>query len=168
MASYNKRKFGKLYDKQVEKIYRFVFLKVGSKETAEDLTAQVFTKGWDRFRVGQKIQNPSAYLFRIARSEVADFYRKNSQFQVISAEAHLVIDPSPSSEQIEQGKEDIQSIHKCLSELSADHQDALILRYANHCSHKEIARVMDKTEGAVRVLTHRALKELKTKYEKLK
>lgn len=164
MANYQ-HKFSKLYDKQVERIYRFIFLKVGSRETAEDLTAQVFTKGWERFRLGQKIKNPSAYLFQIARSKVADYYRSSSKYQFVSTEANFVVDPSPLPEQTEQKKSDIEELQKYLGELQNDYQDVLILRYINDCSYKEIARVMARTEGAARVLVHRALKELRGRYE---
>ena len=163
MFQSKKRRFEKIYNSQVDRIYRFVFLKVATKEIAEDLTAQVFTKGWERFRTGGKIRNPSAYLFQIARSQVADFYRTDSKYQIISTEVHLVVDPSLSAEQEQQKQLDLSALQKCLGQMPDNYQDVLILRYVNNCSHKEIAKVMDKTEGAVRVLAHRALKDLREK-----
>ena len=56
------RQFSKIYDELVDKIYRFVYLKVSSQEVAEDLTSRVFIKGWDRYRQGvDKIENPKAF-----------------------------------------------------------------------------------------------------------
>ena len=160
-----KRKFAKIYDKYVEKIYRFVFLKVDSQQAAEDLTAQVFTKGWDRFRTGEKIKNPSAYLYQIARAEIADHYRKGAKFQIISTEANPIPDPQPTAEENLGLKSDIEVLRTSLSQLNDDYQNVIIWRYLEDLSFKEIARIMERPEGTVRVMVHRALKELREKME---
>jgi len=163
---HKKRKFAKIYDHNVEKIYRFIYLKIGSVETAEDLAAQVFAKSWKQFKSGKEIKNTSAYLFQVARAEIADYYRKGSRYKIISTQAVEVTDEAPTPEQEQKIKSDIEEMQDVLNELKEEHQDVLILRYIDDYSVEEIALMMNKSENAVRVMLHRALKELREKMEK--
>jgi len=165
-----KKKFAKIYDKYVNKIYRFIFLKVGSQEAAEDLTSQVFTKGWKRFRKSQDIKNPSAYLYQIARAEIADYYSKGAKFQMVSTEANPIvnsqlIDPRPTAEEEIKFQSDIEMLRTSLTQLNDDEQNIIIWRYLDGLSFKQISQIMERPEGTVRVMIHRALKELKEKME---
>lgn len=167
MAGEANKKFGKIYDKHIDKIFRFVFLKTGSKETAEDITGQVFAKGWKKFSLqGMSIKNVSAYLFQIARAEVANHYRDASKFKIISAQA---------VEEIEDGQLGVEStqeisimgqdIKEALKELENDLQDIIIWHYVEGMGFKEIGQLLNRPEGTVRVMAHRALKELRGKME---
>lgn len=158
-----RKKFAKLYDKYVEKIYRFVFLKVSSQEVAEDLTSQVFTKGWKRFKKREKIANPSAYLYQIARAEIANHHREKAKFPIVQATADQVIDPNPPSQENQELQSDLKILKKVLAELKDDYQNVVIWRYLDGLSVGEIARMMERPEGTVRVMVHRALKELREK-----
>ena len=99
----NKRKeFGKIYDKHIDKIYRFIFLKVSSQEIAQDLCSETFLKGWEAYKnqksnlKNQKeIENVSAFLYRIARNLVTDHYRQKSRNQTVSTEFVSITDPQP-------------------------------------------------------------------------
>lgn len=159
----NRKKFTKLYDKNIKKIYRYIFLKTGAVETAEDLASQVFIKGWKKLQTGQKIGNMPAYLFQIARTEIADFYRKKSKYQIISTEA--VAEPSelPNLEEEQQFKWEARQAKALLGQLKEDYQDVLILRYIDGYDVKKVALMLNKTEGNTRVLLHRALQSLKEK-----
>jgi RNA polymerase sigma-70 factor (ECF subfamily) len=165
------KKFAKIYDKYVEKIYRFIFLKVDSQESAQDLTGQVFAKVWDKFRksngTSDDIKNPVAYLYQVARREIANYHRQKSKFQTISTQNLSLPDPHPSSEQTFTLKEELFEIKNCLAQLNEDYQNVIIWRYLENLSIKEIAKMMEKSKGAVRVMLHRALKELREKMEKL-
>ncbi len=161
--AYPKKKFAKLYDKYVEKIYRFVFLKVSSQEEAQDLTSQVFTKGWRKFRKGEKIDNPSAYLYQIARAEIANHHREKARFQTVQATADQLIDPNPGLEEKSKLDSDVAAVKNCLAKLNNEYQDVLVWKYIDGYSNKEIAQMMEKPEGTVRVMVHRALKELRGK-----
>jgi len=73
MANY-RREFSKIYDQCIDKIYRFIFLKVNSKEIAQDLCSETFLKGWETYKKNTKIENPSAFLYRIASILVIDYF----------------------------------------------------------------------------------------------
>lgn len=159
----NKQKqYTKIYDEYVSRIYRFVCLKVGSIEIAEDITSQVFVKCWKRFKEGLKFDNESAYLFRVAKTEVADHYRKASKYKIISTSSAQEI---PSQEKSPEEEEDIKwQINKAqglLAKLKDEYQDILILRYVDGYDIDEIALMLNKTEANVRVTAHRALKALR-------
>jgi len=167
MANY-KKKFAKLYDKYVDKIYRFVFLKVSSQEIAEDLTGQVFAKGWGRIsktKNQKQIENVPAYLYQIARAEIANYYRDKAKFQTIQATTDQIADPGVGLEEKSKLDSDFETVRACLPQLKEDYQDVLIWRYLDDYSNKEIGRMLRKSEGAVRVMIHRALKELREKME---
>ncbi len=162
MASGANKKFAKIYDKHIDKVYRFVFLKTGSKELAEDLTSQVFTKGWKKFKLqGAEIKNMSAYLFQIARAEVASHYRESSKFQVVSVQAVEIADEKENLET----SHDIglmgKGVQAALKQIEEEPQNILIWHYVEGLSFKEIGGFLGRPEGTVRVMAHRALKELR-------
>lgn len=170
-----KRRFSRLYDKYVEKIYRFVLLKVESQEVAEDLTSQVFTKAWDKFRIvnnphKNKIKNPTAYIYQIARAEIANHHRQKAKFQVISTDMGQIDDSQavtePTAEENQELESEIEILKKNLKQLKDDYQDIIIWRYLDGFSIKKIAQITERPEGTVRVMIHRALKELKEKMKK--
>ncbi|MDD5738589.1 MAG: sigma-70 family RNA polymerase sigma factor [Candidatus Pacebacteria bacterium] len=166
MASPENKKFAKIYDKHIDKIYRFIFLKTGVKEVAEDITSQVFTKGWRKFKLqGCEVKNMSAYLFQIARAEVANHYREKNKFQIISAQAVEIIDDQPNPETTQEIVVNTQDAQSALRELEDGLQDILIWHYVEGMSFKEIGGLLSRPEGTVRVMAHRALKELREKME---
>lgn len=160
------KKFSKLYDKHIDKIYRFIYLKVDSVETAQDLTSQVFTKGWKVFQLGQDIQNPSAYLFQLARTTIADHYRKTSHYQIVSLETVSIKDEAPAIEEAQQMKADLEKAKGALKKLEENYQNVLIMRYLDDLPIKTIAEVLQKPESTIRVMTHRGLKMLREKMGK--
>jgi RNA polymerase sigma-70 factor (ECF subfamily) len=164
-----KKEFIELYDQYAPKIYRFVYLKVNSVQDSEDLTSEVFFKFWDNFIRNRdnkkKIDNPRAFLYRIANNLVTDFYRKKSRTELISDPKEDVIlakikDSTDLNDQIN-AELDISEVKKALARLKGEYQNIIIWRYLDDFSNKEIAQIMEKPEGTVRVLVHRALKELK-------
>ncbi len=162
-----KKKFGKIYDQYVEKIYRFVFLKVSSQEIAEDLTSKVFLKGWEAFRKTEnkgenKIDNPQAFLYQIARNSVIDHYREKGRTRIISTElTPQMADPRTNLEEAAKTSSDLEIVKQAMQNLKGDYQEVIIWHYLDDLSISEIAKVLNKQEGAVRVMLHRALKALK-------
>jgi len=158
-----RKEFSKIYDKYIEKIYRFVFLKVNSPEVAEDLTSETFLKGWQTFRIQNskfRIQNPPAFLYQIARNLVIDYYRQKGRAQVVSAD-YRIIDPRINLEEKANLSSDFEQVRRALTNLKEDYQDVIIYRYLDELSVPEIAKIMGKSEGTIRVLLHRALAALR-------
>lgn len=161
--------FSKIYDKYIDKIYRFIFLKVSSPEIAEDLCSETFLRGWRAFKrqetsdkgQGTKIENPPAFLYQIARNLVIDHYREKGKAQFVSAEHARIIDPRINLEKSAYLNSDFEQIRTALVKIKGDYQDVIIYRYLDDLSMPEIAKILDKSEATVRVMLHRALKSLK-------
>lgn len=158
--------FGKLYDLNLPKIYRFVFLKVGRKQDAEDITQQVFTSAWQNMKGYEHKGFPfSSWLYRIAGNAVIDYYR--------TAKANVSIDQVPEeyfsettdTEQNIDTAINMTTVRVALTKLDHDQQSVLLMKFVEDLTNKEIAETLGKTEGAVRVIQHRALKQLKAKLD---
>ena len=165
----NSRKtFSKIYDKYIDKIYRFIFVKVNSKEIAEDLTSESFSKAWSSFKEkGSDIENIQAFLYRIARNLVTDYYRQKGRAHIIPTDNPRIIDPRHNLKEEVEIKSDIENIKIVLSNLKDDYQNVIVWRYLDDLSIPEVAKLLDRTEDATRVLLHRALKVLKDKMDQV-
>ncbi|MFA4999226.1 MAG: sigma-70 family RNA polymerase sigma factor [Parcubacteria group bacterium] len=154
--------FGRLYDYYLPAIYRFILLKVGQREEAEDLTHQVFLKAWQNISGFTERGFPlSSWLYRIARNLIADRYRKTRPFIGISEEfvsEQLIFRPDTTKLD---DKKDIARIMDSLRELKDVERDVVIMRFVEDLSVKEVAEAINKSEGAVKLIQHRALKRIK-------
>ena len=154
--------FSKIYDQYIDKIYRFIFLKVNSQEIAQDLCSETFLRGWQTFKEkNEEIENIQAFLYRIARNLVTDHYREKGKAKVISAEYWEVTDPRQNLEEKSLLKSDFDNIRMALASLKEDYQDVIIWHYLDDLPIPEVAKLLGRTESATRVLLHRALKALK-------
>lgn len=158
--------FSKIYDRYIDKIYRFIFLKVSSQEIAEDLCSETFLRGWETFREDQnKIENPQAFLYQVARNLVIDHYREKGRTQIVSADYVPIADPRANFEEKSFLNSDLARIKVVLADLKGDYQEVIIWHYIDDLSISEIAKMENKSEGAVRVMLHRALKTLQNNLE---
>ncbi len=153
--------FRAVYEAQVGAVYRYICSKVGSREEAEDLTAQVFTKaigGLDFSRDTHVIQS---WLFQVARTTIADHWRAVGRMRTISLDlltttgwegpaAHDAVMPDDAAPR--------QLVAGILAQLPPHYQEVLRCRFLLGFSLKETAQRMGLTEGNVKVLQFRALK----------
>jgi len=157
----DKKAFGDLYERYMGDIYRYIFYRVSNQQDAEDLTEQVFLKGWQgigRYRGEVPFK---AWLFRIAHNTVVDHYRTRKETLPL-AEDSLVSGQNHDMEEKLLSEEKSIQLAAAIGRLSPDHQHVLTLRFINGLSVREAALVLDRSEGAVRVLQHRALKAART------
>lgn len=166
LKSGDKEAFGQIYDLYVDKIYRFIYFKVSTKEEAEDLTSETFLKIWNY--VNQKeeereVINPRALLYKIAHGLIVNFYRSSVRKSTINIDEQirqLADERQDLAEEIAVGHE-VKQIEEALRHLKNDYRDVVMLRYVEEFAINEIAKILNKTPGAVRTLLHRALKALK-------
>ncbi|OGZ70038.1 MAG: hypothetical protein A2904_01310 [Candidatus Staskawiczbacteria bacterium RIFCSPLOWO2_01_FULL_33_9] len=163
--------FSHIYDQYIDKIYRFVYFKVSSQEIAEDITSKVFLRGWEAFQKQELAQrgnilNPSAFLYQIARNAVIDHYRDKAKMKVISTEiTPQIVDPKVGLEEGAILSSEFQEVKLAIQNLKQDYQDIIICHYIDDMNIPEIAEIMSKPEGTVRVMLHRGLKALKKEME---
>ncbi len=157
-----KEAFIKLYDKYIDKIYKFIYYKTSHRETAEDLSSQTFLKAFKNlsdFRV-QSGDFFSAWLYRIARNLVTDFYRSKKDLLEIFDIWDLT-DDTDILRDIE-FKEKSASLEKYLKKLNNEQREIIILKIFQEMSYKEISEIMGKSEEACKMSFSRTLKKLKT------
>ena len=162
-----KKLFSQIYDTYINKIYKFVFLKVNSQEIAEDLTSEAFSRTWAVFKEKQgEIKNVRAFLYKIANNLIIDHYREKAKANTISVDNHSMLgiaDPRQDLEKDVLTNSDMEAVRHALLDLKKDYQNIVIWRYLEDLSIAEISELLNRSESATRVLLHRALKALKNK-----
>ena len=163
MTDSQNEQFSQIYDQYIAKIYRFVYLKVDSQETAQDITSKVFLKGWEAFQVQRDaVKNPGAFLYQIARNAVVDHYRAKGRSKEVSADASPeIVDPRADAKEQAILSADISAIKQSIKKLEPEYQDIIIWHYLDDMTIPEIAKLVDRPAGTVRVMLHRGLKDLK-------
>jgi len=155
--------FTRLYDRCVDQIYRHVYYKVSNHADAEDITQETFVKAWkaiDRYR---QTESPfAAWLITIARNLIVDHYKKRPNLVNLDDLAdHLPAHPSTDPEKIAEAAYSQEVIKRAVLKLKGDQQQVIMMRFIDGFSYEEIARALNKSQGAVRVIQFRALNELK-------
>jgi RNA polymerase sigma-70 factor, ECF subfamily len=153
--------FGDLYERYASTIFRFVCLRLGSPEDAEDLTEDIFIRAYNNLPKYDERGIPfAAYLFQIARNALIDYYRKNRNSLTSIDDIEMTgMDPQP--EDVVSRKLDFQDLQRMMENLPEDYRNVLTLRFLNGMSPEETALMMNRSEGAIRVLQFRALAALK-------
>ncbi|HEX9664759.1 MAG TPA: RNA polymerase sigma factor [Patescibacteria group bacterium] len=153
--------FGAIYDQYIDKIYRFIYFKVRTRQEAEDLTSEVFLKLWQKITNKAEVDNLNAYIYAIARNSVIDYYRQKSTDKEVALEelAELGGDAETIGK-ITQAS-DVSQLMKAINSLKDEYREVILLRYIEELAIKEIALILNKSQGATRVLLHRALKTLR-------
>jgi RNA polymerase sigma-70 factor (ECF subfamily) len=151
---------GRLYDSLVGPIYRYVSLRVHSREDAEDLTQLVFERivaSLPRYRArGRPFE---AWAFRIARNAVIDHVRRDRAHEPLGERHDAGHEETP--DRLTVLGEEIRELRKALATLTPEQQEALALRFAAGLSAEEAAEVMGRRAGTVRGLTFRAIASLR-------
>ncbi|MCP6720064.1 MAG: sigma-70 family RNA polymerase sigma factor [Patescibacteria group bacterium] len=154
--------FGVLYDKHLTPIYRFIFLKVGNKADAEDLCHQVFLSAWKNIGRYRFQGFPfSSWLYKIASNTVIDHWRTKKNNTSIELVAESLLSESPKLDHLLDQKLEVQLIKTSLIKLESEQQNVIIMRFVDELTNKEIAQILGKSEGAIRVIQHRAIKRLR-------
>ena len=152
--------FSKIYDMFFLQVYRYTSFRVPN-EVAEDLVADIFVKAWEKLHTYKERKNIpfAAWLFRIARHTVIDSYRTHRGFEEVPEE--LVDTDIFNKADTKLGRDEmLKIVNAAITHLPARYREVLLLSYMADLPHSEISRVLHLTEGAVRILKHRALKKL--------
>ncbi len=161
--------FGSLYDYYLPKIYRFVLLKVSYREEAEDLTHQAFLKAWENIsQYNFQGYSLGTWLYQIARNLTVDYYRegrRSKETSLENSEIDLMDDKASTEETVERNLE-WQKLSVAIKQLKEVEQEVVIMRFVDDLPLKEVSRVIGKSEGAVKLIQHRAINRLKEILEK--
>lgn len=157
----DQRHFESFYEEYFERIYKFVFYRVGgNRETARDLTQDVFLKAFEAFDRYDPSKGKSAWIYTIARNHVINTHAKSH--------------PGTSLEDVEDAlcasvdlrnnfmqNEDERHLMQALGKLSKDDAQLVRMKYLEGWTFEELSECLDKQSGALRVQATRALKKLR-------
>ena len=154
--------FGLLYTEHLNAIYRYVYFRVANVHVAEDLTEEVFIKAWTALpEYKPQGHRFTSWLYRIAKNLVIDHYRKQaSRFEGDAQGLHRIPDSGQAPEEQFASQEEHARLARAIQQLGDDEQHVIILRFVEGLSHREVAEAIGKSEGASRVIQHRALESL--------
>lgn len=151
------RAFTALYERYVDRVYRYCYSRLGNKEQAEDATSEVFLKAVAALHRYQDVLF-AAWLFRIAHNVVVDVYRRRPSVPLEGAEDRP--DPARTPESLAVAQSEREIVRAALAQLTADERAVVELPYAGW-SGKQIAEALDRTPNAVKTLRYRALRRLR-------
>ena len=162
-AKGDRQAFGILYDRNVSRIYNYIYYRTGNQHDAEDLTARVFYRAMRHITNYRDRGIPfSAWLYRIAHNLVANWHRDNSRRQEVPLDdGQWSTAGSEHPESALLYNEEQQSLMRLIGRLPEDRQQLLVLKFVDHKSNAEIGKIMGRTEGAIKSLYHRTLLALR-------
>ncbi len=157
----NQEMFTQLYEMYIERIYRYIYCRVDDNMLADDITSQVFLKAWEKLDSYEQGGSPFvAWLYRIARNTVIDYYRTKKTALSLDDMDHLKLSHADEVDKKLDLQSQSQELRKALLALTAQQQKVLILKFIGGFNTKEIAQQLGKQQGAVRALQMRGLHEL--------
>jgi RNA polymerase sigma-70 factor (ECF subfamily) len=150
----------RLYANNVTVIYRFIYSKVGNREEAEDLTSKVFMKAMQNVDSTRSVESVQSWLFQIARTTVADFWRDFYRLRADSLDTLLTTgwEAAAGKGGAEPREHHSRQVEQILSRLPVRYREVLTYRFLLCCTIKETAERMSLSEANVKVLQFRALK----------
>lgn len=170
LAKSDKNAFGEIYERYVDKIYKYVYYRVGNPHDAEDITSRVFFRALAHVETYEDRGIPfQAWLYRIAHNLVANYHRDRGRRKIIPLEEYITSGIFTTTDGPERAAEDAEERERLLTairKLPDDRQQLLLLKFVDHLSNAEIGEIMGRTEGAIKSLYHRTLTTLREELAK--
>jgi RNA polymerase sigma-70 factor (ECF subfamily) len=154
--------FGEIYDRFVERVYRYLYFRTGSHPEAEDLAEQVFLKAWEAIGRYRWQGRPFlAWLYRLAHNTHIDYVRTQRPTLSLNNDDRPVDLPNPAAAAEMARALDADLLARALAQLTQDQQQVIMLKFIEGLDNEQIAESMEKREGAIRALQMRGLMSLR-------
>lgn len=153
--------FLQIYDTYADDIYRFCYLRVSNRELAQDLSQEVFTRFWQALREGTVMRSERALLYTMARNLVIDWYRKKKESSLDALTDEGIEFMGDGAKDVTIGAEMDEAL-RAVRELDDPSREALLMRYVEGLSPKDIAELTGESANAVSVRLNRAIKKVRT------
>ncbi|MCL4504959.1 MAG: sigma-70 family RNA polymerase sigma factor [Chloroflexi bacterium] len=151
---------GRIYDAYFVRLYRYVYHYVDSAETAQDVASETLRRLLETLHAGHAPDRLSAWLYRVAHNLAIDSIRRNPPGMVIPLDDHGHADDA-TTESMTEAQMERERVRKALSRLTPEQQNVVILKFLEGHSNVEIGLLINRPEGAVKSLQHRALATLR-------
>ena len=155
--------FTDLYRAHLRDVYSYAYYRVGNHHDAEDLTEQTFLQAYRHFERAQRESQGRPlrpWLIRIAHNLAANYYRDRSRRPQTAIDDADTLAATHTTEDLVEGRDELARILDGVKDLPDDRREALIMRFALGMDNREIARALGRTDGATKVLLHRAIRQL--------
>lgn len=159
--------FGRIYDHLSEKLYKFIFFRVGHKELAEDILADTFVKAWTKIEQVSSAKAFTSWLYQIAKNNIIDYYRVKKVTVDLEEVVEFLEDASSPIDDANLMVEQ-RVVIELIEHLALDQQQVIRYKFFEELENIEIAQIMGKPEGSIRVIQHRAILKLKELLNKKK
>ena len=157
------RDFSELYQAHLRDVYSYAYYRIGNHHDAEDITEQTFLQAYRHFERAQRESNGRPlrpWLIRIAHNLAANYYRDRSRRPQTHLDDAAILSAPLDTERVVEEREEVKEVLAGVSKLPDDRREALIMRFALDMDNREIARALGRSEGATKVLIHRAIRQL--------
>jgi len=153
--------FAEIYNRHYEDIYTYIYYRISDGEAAQDLAAEVFVRLVERIDSFSYRGRPIlAWLYTIARNLLIDYQRQQAKALALPLNEQLVAPNVGPAEEVDRGLTR-ECLVRSLQHLTEEQQRVIIHKLLEGRSNAEVADLMDKTEGAIKSLQHRALASLR-------
>ena len=155
--------FSDLYRAHLRDVYSYAYYRIGNHHDAEDLTEQTFLQAYRHFERAQRESHGRPlrpWLIRIAHNLAANLYRDRARKPATPIDETTTLIAPHTTEQLVEGREELTRVLGGVKRLPEDRREALIMRFALGMDNREIARALGRSDGATKVLIHRAIKQL--------
>jgi len=160
-ASGDTEAFGRLYDTYADRIYRHIYYRTSNVEDARDLTQEVFLKAWQGLPKYRRMKTPFlGWLFTISHNRVIDYYRTKKDHAYLNNEI-IMEGQEKSPDRLIEDQFDQQEVRRAILQLPEDQQQVILMSFIEGFEYSEIAAALNKSEGNIRVIVHRALKRMR-------
>jgi RNA polymerase sigma-70 factor (ECF subfamily) len=150
-----------IYEENFDRIYRYIAFKIGDRTEAEDITQQVFLRAFKSISSYKWKGAPfSAWLYRIAHNQIVDYLRKKSKKVTVPLDESLASGSDNPGMEAERNW-DIRNLVSATRQLTQAQQEVISLRFAGELPIAQVARIMGKSEGAIKALQHSAIAALR-------
>jgi len=155
----DKRDFAQFYEENLDRIYRFVYFRVGKKEMAEDLTSEIFIKALGHFHKYDPNQSKSAWLYTIARNHLANHYR-DQKIEIDIEDAAFSFVSDRGEDKIERRDAQIE-VEKALMRLEKGDRELVTMKHLEGYSYEEMSEILGRSADSLKVATHRAVQKMR-------
>ena len=156
--------FHKLFEDYQDAVFRFVLFRVNNRQIALDLTQDTFVRIWTYLSKGGVINYEQAFVYRIAKNAVIDYYKKSKSYSLenmleggFEPETNIHVDEILKND-------DIKMVQGLLEDLDEESKQIIFLRYTEEKPIEEIATLYNKSTNAMTVRIHRIIQKLKSRY----
>jgi RNA polymerase sigma-70 factor (ECF subfamily) len=159
--AFDEQALGQIYDAYFERLYRYAYRFVDDAQVAQDIASETLRRFLETLRDGRAPNHLAAWLYRVAYHLTVDLHRQRLAGQTLSLDPDMDHPDSANTESDTEERLERDRVRTALAQLTPDQQNVVVLKFMEGYSNAEVGALMNKPEGAIKSLQHRALAALR-------